>query len=102
MKKYREAWAWMAGSAPIHTGIKGLRAMEAPPQTTPQPTDRIRACWASFPARPRSPAPTAWEIRASTAVAAEAEMLLTSQVMVVVTLTAAVARCGTGICSSGS
>ena len=65
--------------------------MEIPPVTAPKTTVSNSACSDIFLIRFSSPLPTALEIIASTATPAAPEILLINQVIVVVTLTAAVA-----------
>lgn len=91
MVKYREASCRIACSAPIHPGINGLKAMETRPSTRPELTARKRACWDSLRISSLSPAPSALEIRIRTAVPMAPGILLISQVIFVVILTAAVA-----------
>ena len=98
MKKYSDASCIMDLSAPIHIGIYGLHINEIPPVIIPHTTASISACMEIFLILFSSFAPNAFATIARIAMEIAWGILLTSHVIVVVTLTDAVAaspRCPT-------
>ncbi len=91
IKKYADAGPRTAFSAPIQTGMKGASTTDKPPVTAAHPTTKSSACRETRRIISPSFLPTACAIIVNTPTPTAPATLLTSHVIVVVTLTAAVA-----------